>query len=344
MQTHQTLYQVSKPPIPISLLPLPAYPNRDAVASPQAATAQPAKSAKRIYLTERDLEILQAIGTARYMTAPQVEALFWCHLKGVTYGTKKACQRRLRLLTHHHLLRRIELPVKRGEGSKPYIYALDRRGAELLMQEVGIDPAVAEWRPRSREENYPFLQHLLDTTDFRIALLRACEARHVTLVSWTDEREIKSQEAYDHVELLGPLGGPQKVAVIPDASFVISRGDRQARYVLEIDRGTVTIAPTLWNRRGWIQKIKAYMEYYQSGLYEKRYQTTSMLVLTITTSQARLAQMKETTEEVGGDSRFLFTTFENAQADMLLTGEIWYRAAHAESYSLLPQDSPSQPA
>lgn len=295
-------------------------------------------------LTLRDLEILQAICTARYMTAPQIEALFWRDAKGSTYGAKKACQRRLRLLTYHGLLRRIELPVKRGEGTRPYIYAIDQLAANVLIEEVGIDPAVVEWRPRSSEENYPFLQHLLDTTDFRIALAQACKASKVTLVSWTDEREIKSQEAYDYVELLGPLGGAQKVAVVPDASFVISRGDRQARYVLETDRGTVSISPTLWNRRGWTQKIKAYMEYYQSGLYEKRYNTASMLVLTVTTSPARLVQMKEATEEAGGDSRFLFTTFENAQADTLLTGEIWYRAGREETYSLLPQDSPSQPA
>ena len=316
----------------MSLLPL--YQNRDA-ANHQAATGKQTRGVKRIYLTERDLEILQAICTARYMTAPQVEALFWRNAKGGTYGSKKAAQRRLRLLTHHRLLRRIEQPVKRGEGSAAYIYSINARGAEILVHEVGMDPAVVDWRPRSREENYPFLQHLLDTTDFRIALSLACKAHKVTLVSWTDEREIKSQEAYDYVSLTGPMGGTQKVAVIPDASFVIRTGDRQARYVLETDRGTVSISPTLWNRRGWTQKIRAYMEYYQSGLYEKRYQTVSMLVLTVTTSLARLEQMKAATEEVGGDSRFLFTTFENAQADTLLTGEIWHRAGHEETYSLL---------
>lgn len=288
-------------------------------------------------LTLRDLEILQAIGTARYMTAPQIEALFWRDANGATYGKRKACQRRLRMFTHHQLVRRIEQPVKRAEGTKPYIYALGQVGAEILMQEVGMDPAVADWKPRSREENYPFLQHLLDTTELRIRLTLACEAHKVTLVSWTDEREIKSQEAYDSVSLAGPMGGTQKVAVIPDASFVIRMGDKQARYVLENDRGTVTIAPSLWNRRGWTQKIKAYMEYYQSGLYEKRYHTASMLVLTVTTSQARLEQMMRATEEAGGDSRFLFTTFTNAQADTLLTGEIWYRAGREGAYSLLPQ-------
>ena len=52
-----------------------------------------------ISLTERDLEILNAINNARYMTAPQIQALFWRNSRGGVYGNLKACQRRLLQLT-----------------------------------------------------------------------------------------------------------------------------------------------------------------------------------------------------------------------------------------------------
>lgn len=281
---------------------------------------------------------------ARYMTAPQIEALFWHDAKGPTYGKRKACERRLRMLTQHELIRRIQRPVKGPEGLRYHIYALDKAGAEILSYEIGIDPATIDWQPKHDETTYPLLQHTLETTDFRVALIKACEMRNATLFSWSDEKELKSQEMHDYVELAGPLGGRQKIAVIPDAAFVILNGDKQANFCVEIDRGTVTIAPKAWHRRGWTQKVRAYIEYYQSGAYQRRYQTSSLLVLTVTTSQERLEHMKRATEEAGGDSRFLFTTFESVQADLLLTGKIWYRAGREGTYSLLSQDSPSQSA
>ena len=288
-----------------------------------------------ISLTERDLEILNAINNARYMTAPQIQALFWRSSRGGKYGNLKSCQRRLQQLTQHGLVRRIKQLVKRGEGSRPHIYALDRAGAQILSDEIGIDPSELDWRPKNAEENYPFMQHLLDTNDFRIALTLACEDRNVFLVSWTDEKELKKEEAYDHVFLTGPSGGTQKVAVIPDASFVIGIADRQGRFCVEIDRGTVTVSPTAWQQRGWTQKIRAYLEYYQSGAYERRYQTRSFRVLTVTTSEERLQNMRKATEEVGGDARFWFTTFEQVKADTILTEKVWYRAVNEGAYSLL---------
>ena len=135
--------------------------------------------------------------------------------------------------------------------------------------------------------------------------------------------------------LTGPSGGTQKVAVIPDASFVIGIGDRQGRFCLEIDRGTVTVSPTAWQQRGWTQKIRAYLEYYQSGAYEQRFQTRSFRVLTVTTSEERLRNMRKATEEAGGDARFWFTTFDHVTPEMILTEKIWFPAVSDIPYSLL---------
>jgi hypothetical protein len=62
---------------------------------------------------------LDALHTARYMTTPQIEALFWQRTGAGKWGSLKPCQRRLQQLTRHSLVRRIEQPVKRGEGSMP---------------------------------------------------------------------------------------------------------------------------------------------------------------------------------------------------------------------------------
>ncbi len=76
-------------------------------------------------------------------------------------GRTKACQQRLRLLYQHGLVRRIALPIRRGDKPKPYVYALDRKGAELLVTELGIEPAEIDWKTKSRDET---------------AIMRSCRA------------------------------------------------------------------------------------------------------------------------------------------------------------------------
>lgn len=288
-----------------------------------------------ISLTSRDVEILQALWTARYLTAVQLQALFWRESRGGQFGQTKACQRRLRQLTEHDLVRRIEQPVKRGEGPRPYIYALNKGGAELLVAELGIASDEVDWKPREAESNYPFLEHLLATNDFRIALTLACERQGFTLETWLDEKMLKSEEMRDYVLLAGMAGAQQQVAVIPDGFFVLQADNRRARCCVEVDRGMVTVTPTAAWQRGWTQKVRAYLEYQASGAYEKRYGSKNLWVLTVTTSERRLQHMKQATEEVGGDFRFWFATFDQISPETILTEKIWYQAGSNILHCLL---------
>ena len=75
-----------------------------------ATTATPGAKVTPLRLTLRDIEILEAIYSARYMTVPQLQALFWREHRGGAFGQRKACQRRLRQLYAHGLVRRIGKP------------------------------------------------------------------------------------------------------------------------------------------------------------------------------------------------------------------------------------------
>jgi hypothetical protein len=289
-----------------------------------------------ITLTQRDIQILETLYTARYLTTQQIQALFWRPLQGGTWGPVKACERRMRLLYTNGLVRRIEQPVKRGEGPQPYIYALDRRGADILVVERGIEPHDIDWKPKSAEENYPFLRHLLATNDVRIALTLACEGHGVELVSWLDEKELKSEGMKDYVTITTPEGKRQQTPVIPDAAFLLRWEKKRALFFVEIDCGTVTVAPSRWETRGWSRKVQAYLAYADSEAYRRRYGERRARILTVTTSQLRLAHLKATTETTGGGNQFWFTTFELAtnQAN-LLTAPIWSVAGRDEPAALL---------
>lgn len=301
-----------------------------------------------IRLQRRDVELLMALHTARYMTAPQIAALFWRESKPGTkdpHASKlRASQRRLRQLAEEELVRRIEIPVKMGEGRKPYVYAL-AKGAVPILESVGISGDDVEWKQKPREENSPFLEHLLASVDFRIALTLACEQHpDVTLVEWMDERELKRDP--DRVEIKSKRGKQQSVAIVPDAAFtlrIVQAGGKAGRIFrfVEIDRATVTVEPSKWKRRGWAKKVRAYLSYLdrrtvrQGGgavtQFTARYGAPTARILTVTTTDLRLANLKAATEKVGGGSLFWFTTFEQVTSETVLTAPIWQEAGKPAS-------------
>jgi hypothetical protein len=288
-----------------------------------------------IRLSRRDLAILAALHASRYLNAPQIQALFWQASKGGEWGRLKACQRRLRQLNQRHLVRRIELPVKRGEGPKPYIYALDQAGAQLLAGELGLDPREIEWQPKDAEENYPFLEHTLATNDLRIAFTLAAQTHQGELERWVGEKELKSEGMKEYVTVTGPQGKSQKVALIPDGYFVLRLGEKRGHFFLEVDRRTVTVEPSVWERRGWVKKVSAYLAYYQDGHYQARFGTRSLRVLTVTTGERRLAHLKGVTETAGAKALFWFTTFAQATSAQVLTEPIWQVAGQEGLTALL---------
>ena len=303
-----------------------------------------ARATRGIRLTLRDLEILHTLHTARYLTTPQVEQLFW---SGGTRGRAKACQERLRLLHQHGLVRRIALPVRRGDKPKPYVYALDRQGAELLVSELGVESDELDWRPKAQEEHYPFLEHLLTTTDFRIALGQACARTGVQLQAWVDEREPKRGPNVVYVNLHGPQGGSMRAAVVPDASFVLAREGRLGVFFLEVDLKTVTVAPSKWERRGWMRRIRTYDAYFKSDDYRTKFGSRRARVVTVTSSALRLRNLKKATEAVfeqlracgeddSAQNRFWFTVMtDELEPNRLLTAPIWQVAGSDTPRALL---------
>jgi hypothetical protein len=307
-------------------------------------------------LSSRDLSLLYALWQARYYTTTQLAALFW---RGGPVSALRSAQRRLRQMEAVGLVRRVEPWIKRSEGNRPFIYALGAQAPGLLCQTFDIEVAALDWKPKtSLENNFLFMDHLLATNDFQIAVTLSSEKQGLSLERWVDERELKKKEMRAYVELAEAEGQSARVAVIPDSFFVIQTERGTGHFCVEIDRGTVTIAPR--SGRGWAQKIQSYLLYHASGAYEQRFHARHLRVLTVTTSLERLLRMKQTTEEAGGNSQFWFTTFDQivhtervaikqsatdpAQVkyvylpvyhEELLTGPVWYRAGSDRLHSLL---------
>ena len=148
----------------------------------------------------------------------------------------------------------------------------------------------------------------------------------------------------DSVELVGPQGARVRATIIPDGYFRLSAGNYDYCSFLEVDMGTETVRSSKFGRRDFSRKILGYREYYRTGLYqqkfdqEHRYEEFPMLVLTVTTSAQRMANLKAVAETCGAGEEFWFTTFDQVTPRSVLERPIWEIAGQDGRFSLVWPD------
>jgi hypothetical protein len=281
--------------------------------------------------TQRDSHILKAIAAYGGLTALQVSTLFFppAVVRGEPVPHSN-CQYRLKLLRDNGYIKRVERYQLLTEGKKPYLYAVTRKGALLLTSFLECELQDLDWRQTDIRLTTPYVEHLILTNTVRIAITKAVQdTPPLQLVTWRDELTLKSAHHADTLTITTPNGKALKGKLIPDAYLLLATGDSQEdkHFFFEIDRATETGISSDEHQRTWTRKILMYLEYFKrDGLYEKRYGTYKGRVLTVTTSDTRLAHLKRLTEAAGGKQRFWFTTFDCVTPQTVLTTPIWQLA------------------
>jgi hypothetical protein len=269
-------------------------------------------------LTARDLQILQAVYEYGVLSTQQFKILFFPSLH--------QAYARLAQLYHHGYLDRRFLGVYVHMMNTPILYVLDKRGGEVLRRELGME---VEGGKGFKQVTPTFLEHAMEINDVRVAVAKACGITSgYRLVRWDGENELK--KGYDRVTIRNEQGRSVHISLIPDSYFVLETPRGIAHFFLELDRGTMTT-------KRFKSKVQAYQGYYASGAYQQRYETKSLRILTVTTSQARLESLKRVTEEAGGKQRFWFTTLDRIQPATVLTIPIWEVATNPTRQPLVEE-------
>ncbi|MEO8391729.1 MAG: replication-relaxation family protein [Chloroflexota bacterium] len=267
-------------------------------------------------LTERDLDILQAVYACRVLTTQQLQMLFFPSLP-TAYA-------RLSLLYHQGLLDRKFLAVYADKMNTPILYVLDRQGAEVLQRERGIE---VNWSREAKHVTITFLEHTLAINQVRVALDKACwQTDGFELLEWLGENELKAD--YDRVTIRTDSGRSQNISLIPDSYFSLQTPRGVAHFFLELDRGTMTT-------KRFKSKILAYQVYYASGAYQRRYGTRSLRVLTVTTTTGRTESLRKMTEHAGGKQRYWFATLDQISPQTILKAPIWQVATRDDLQPLI---------
>jgi hypothetical protein len=288
-------------------------------ATPRLPRYSKAKKAPPMRLTDRDRRIIEVVYQLRFLTRDQIKKLEF------EKGSMTACQRRLSLLFHNGYLTAVHKPITTGYGSSKRIYCLSRKGAALISHLYGENEAgKIKWDEKQNKVEHFFIEHNLAINDVRIAFLKSAKADGDYNLFWFSEKEVKAwKEKVDDPENSG-----KTLAITPDSFFYLLGQKKKAYYFLEIDRATEA------NRR-WRDKIRGYVEYIKSGKYQQRFQTSALRVLTVTTSDKRMANLIKTTQSVENAYFFLFSTFDRIKGKNIIFDPIWQPADREDLTSLL---------
>ena len=280
-------------------------------------------------LTKRDMDIIRAVYRYRLLSSPQIEALFFPFPPDKPHSRQTSCQRRLQLLFHHNYLDRVPVPVILGEGRKPSVYELAKKGADLMARESGQDRADIGWEPNYDTYGQSFIDHTLAVNNLRVVVELLCQHSDLELQEWVGESDFRTAAYKERVPYR--MRGARVTRIFPDGYFAILTpfSDKLLHFFVEVDRGTMT------NSR-WQEKMRAYSQYRSSGLSQQHYQTRNFRVLAIAPTQARLKNLLKASEKVGADHHFWFT--EEAHIDIWqpekLLELIWQVGTKSEKESL----------
>lgn len=280
------------------------------------------ESPPEMVLQQRDIDVIEAVYRFRVLSQAQITALL--------FGSSATAQYRLEKLYDHHFLERKFLPVSLGEGRSPTLYILDRRGVETLRTERGYDEI--KWFGTSKRLSADFLSHSIAVNDVMVLVTLACRRHGFELEQWQGENEVKAD--YDRVMVQSGAGGRERMPVVPDSFFTILANERRYPFFLELDRGTMTLAR-------FKNKVRAYLAYYKSGAYEKRYGLQSIRMLTIVSTKSqsggvkRLENLKAATEEITKERWFWFAPLAELTAENILKVPVWHQATQQETKALI---------
>lgn len=274
----------------------------------------------RLIIQERDLEILKTIWQYRYLTSE--------HFLYLIKGSRQKIYQRLQKLFHNGYLCRLHFPIFLDKGgSSPAIYALDRSGADLLVEHAGMPAEYVKWTYSIKTMTSKNLKHSLMISNFR-AVLSLAITKHPNLrLTWRQGNVLA-----DKVKEVLKNGKAETRSFVPDAYIEITDLSKPveegtAHFFLECDRTTMTSAR-------YQKKMRNYWIYWDKGEggFSEKYGIPNFRVLTVTRSVKRTQTLIKATQKADdkqtGSRLFMFTEeskYSLSEPEKLL-GEIWKTA------------------
>lgn len=261
----------------------------------------------------RDVSLLQDLASFRFLNTAQLFALH--------PGSRRNLQQRLTLLFHAGYVERPESQILTRRPSDYLVYALGKKGANLVMPEKR---AINAWVRQNAKIAFPNLEHALMVSQFRVALSLALKKRGGRITRW-----IQGYDLRDALILKGKY--PQ---VVPDGFFTIELGDGRWNFFLEADRSTMA-------HHRFLAKLRVYWDWWRAKTYNKHLGISKFRVLTIADTQGRKENLRRTGKDADtrreGSNMFIFACEKDYSLEKpeAVLQPIWLSAKDNAKHSLL---------
>jgi hypothetical protein len=281
---------------------------------------------KRIEITQRDMEMFKLLERYRYLRASYIHAF-------VGGASETRFKERLGDLFHEGY---VDRPSQQWEFASarhsPVVYE-SGAGARRVLQALSSED-VGRYTFLAEGAHRQFL-HSLMICEILASFDLAIRVREgLRFIGWPEilgKAPDATQRSHTPFRLPVPSGG----SLVPDGLFGIEYAlDGAKRYrffALEADRGTMPIQRSKPGQTSYLGKIAAYREITSQQVHKAHWGIPNLLVLTVTTSEARMqAMMAGLGNDVGSNASFLFKAITGADlarpANHLLF-KIWDRAS-----------------
>ena len=251
-------------------------------------------AAATIAPTQRDIEIIRIVHRFRFVRST--------HLMSLTGASYKPLMRRLQLLYHNHFLDRPRAQIEKYTvgGSKPMVYGLGNKGADLLAELDGERRAKVDWTAKNRESGRLFIEHTLLIADVMIALMLATASRDdVQLIDGNELRPLfPTTTQHARNPFLMPVrvvhrGEAADVGLVPDRIFALEfpQTNERAYFFLEADRATMPVTRKSLEQTSVLRKLLGYHQAWRQGIPASRFGFQNVRTLFVTSSAERAQTM-----------------------------------------------------
>ncbi len=271
-------------------------------------------------LSPREGEVLLRLSTFRALNTAQLEELVFAESRVRPASRRVLVRRILGRLRRRGLVAHSRRLVGGPEGGSARLaYHVTPAGYRIV---AALEPALED--PVAPPRSHLFLEHALATAEVMLAFRRAARAHpgH-QLAEWEPD--------WQAAERL------RSAKVVPDARLVYATATWEVSAFVEVDLGSERPSR-------FAEKIDAYLDAYRAGAWRERLPAWP-LVLTITTTLARVTALRRASEDVLERRRdrerlrlateFDFAALPDLQRAPGPLGAIWQVAGRAGLHSLV---------
>jgi len=282
------------------------------------------RAGKRIELTDRDLDMFRWLARYRYLPSTYIHAFV-----GGTSETR--FKERLGDLFHEGYLGRPERQWEMANcRHRPVIHELGA-GATRVLDDGGIVEEPRTWFSASPHRQF---SHSLMVSEALASIeLGVRAAPNLRFVPWS---EILAKASPATRALATSMRLPSTIqagGVIPDGLFGIEYATEEKKryrfFALEADRGTMPIVRSKPDQTSYVGKLAVYHDILSNQTYKTHLGIPNLFVLTVTTSEARRAEIVRKVEACGARPLFFFKAVDEKelrQPVLQLLNQPWPRA------------------